>query len=106
MSQSGEGSLQALLGISLGTPVILSRVELIDWGRTLIFTGSAGSLAFELHYLDCRELRWRVYVHAGAGETALVGFAPGRDQHRSPAHILTEHFGLSLYYGDFALRSG
>jgi len=35
--------------------------------------------------------------------TELVNFKLGRSQHRSPAHLLTEHFGLSLFYGDVML---
>ena len=106
MSQPGAGTLQALLGVPVAAPVILTRLELVNWGETVIFGGIAGDIAFELRYLNCRELRWRVYVHESAGVTPLVGFAPGRDQHRSPAQILTAHFGLSLFYGDMVLMPG
>lgn len=105
MNQPGEGTLQALLGVPVNTSVILTRLELVGWGETVVFGGVSGDIAFELRYLDCREMRWRVYVHESAGVTPLVGFAPGRDHHRSPAQILTAHFGLSLFYGDMALAS-
>ncbi len=80
-------------------PVLLQRLEVIDWGRTLIFRGTQGDQPFTLRYDDVRDLRWRVYVTDPAPVTPLVSFAPGRDQQRSPAQLLTAHFGLSLFYG-------
>jgi hypothetical protein len=93
-----------LLNLPTETPLTLRAMHLLDWGRTLHFEGDAGGRAFHLTFEDCRELRWRVYAHLDAGslDTPLVDFAPGRDQHRSAANLLTGHFGLSVYYG--ALR--
>ncbi|MEO8395818.1 MAG: hypothetical protein ABI700_22675 [Chloroflexota bacterium] len=82
-----------------GTPIMLDRLEVIDWEQVLVFTGTAGDQPFRLRYSDCREMRWRVYVGDSAASTPLASFAPGRDQQRSPAQFLTAHFGLSLYYG-------
>ncbi len=97
----------ALLDLPAETPITFDKIDLIDWGRTLVFGGSAGDaehgVAFTLRCDDCRDLHWRVYVHDTAATTALVGFAPGRDQHRSPLQLLTEHFGLTLYYGSMAV---
>ena len=51
-------------------------------------------------------MRWQAYSHIAVEEnisfpvTELVNFRMGRDQHRSPCQILTEHFGLTLYYGE------
>ena len=92
-----------MLSLSEDVPVILTRIELIDWGRTFIFTGTAGDQAFTLRYDDCRDLHWRIYVADNPGTTTLISFAPGRDQQRSPAQLLTEHFGLSLFYGSVHL---
>ncbi len=89
-------------------PLILTDLRLIDWGQTLILTGTAGTAGdqpFELRYDDCRELQWRVYVHQDSTPVQLVDFAPGRDQQRSPAKLLTTHFGLTLYYGRFTVTS-
>jgi len=88
------------------TPVLIQRLDVLDWGQTLVFTGMAGDQRFTLRYDDCRELRWRVYVSDHADATPLVSFAPGRDQQRSPAQFLTGHFGLSLYYGSVEVTSG
>ncbi len=93
-----------LLNIPDDTPITLDRLEVIDWGQVLVFTGAAGDQRFTLRYTDCRELRWRVYVGDSAASTPLVSFAPGRDQQRSPAQFLTAHFGLSLYYGSVKIN--
>jgi hypothetical protein len=94
----------ALLGIEAAA-VILTRMDVRDWGQTLVLAGTAGDQPFELRYTDCRELRWRVYVTNPADETPLVSFAAGRDQQRSPAQFLTAHFGLSLFYGSLAVST-
>jgi hypothetical protein len=103
VSKSPLEAFTTLLSVPEATSVIIQKLDVLDWGQTLVFTGTAGEQAFELRYTDCRELRWRVYVHEAGGDTALVSFAAGRDQQRSPAQLLTEHFGLSVYYGSVAL---
>lgn len=104
MNESAS-ALAALLGVQPDAALLLTQIELAAWGRTLILRGSANDQPFEIHYTDCREFRWRVYVSEDAAATPLVSFAPGRDQHRSPAQILTAHFGLSLFYGSAAYSS-
>lgn len=92
-------ALPRLLGLPEDAPASLTRLDVTDWGGTLVLGGRVGDRAFELRYTDCRELRWRVYVQDRAEATPVVGFVPGKDQHRSPAQVLTAHFGLSLFYG-------
>lgn len=101
MTDAPLAAFYALLGADAAAdaPVLIERLEPHDWGRTLVLTGRVGSQPFELRYGDCREIRWRVYAADAAAATPLVGFAAGRDQHRSPAQFLTAHFGLTLYYG-------
>jgi hypothetical protein len=97
---TGENSLLTLLNLPAETPLTLRTLHVLDWGRTLHFDGDAGGQAFAMTFEECREIRWRIYAHLDAGgETPLVDFAPGRDQHRSAANLLTGHFGLSVYYG-------
>jgi hypothetical protein len=103
---NSPSSLAISLGLPAETPVLIERLDVLDWGRTLVFTGAAGDQPFTLRYSDCREMRWRVYVTDRADSTPLVSFAPGRDQQRSPAQFLTGHFGLSLYYGSVEITSG
>jgi hypothetical protein len=108
MKDDSLAAFYALLGMSEEAPVTLARLDVRDWGQTLVFQGKAsgavGAQPFELVYSDCREMRWRVYVANPAAETPLVSFAAGRDQQRSPAQFLTAHFGLSLYYGSLEIR--
>lgn len=89
----------ALIGIEPAAPVILTRLDVLDWGATLVFTGTAGDHSFTLRYTDCREFRWRTYAHDTADSAELVSFAAGRDQQRSPMQMLTSQFGASVYYG-------
>lgn len=103
-------ALHALLDLPETVALSLTDVRLDDWGRTLILHGSAsvdeGGRAFTLRFDDCREMRWRTYVAFEGGDsstTALVDFALGRDQHRSPAQILASAFGLTLYYGSLTV---
>lgn len=104
MSKNPLEAFTALLGVPPETPVTIHSLDVLDWGQTLVFRGAAGAQAFALRYDDCRELRWRVYAHEAGGVTELVGFAAGRDQQRSPAQLLTAHFGLSLFYGSVSLQ--
>ncbi|MFN8529540.1 MAG: hypothetical protein U0670_13085 [Anaerolineae bacterium] len=84
--------------------ITLTALHIDGWGRTLIFRGQLISTAFTLTFNDCREMRWRVYAHQEANvPTLLVEFAQGRDLHRSPAQLLTEHFGLSVFYGSLTV---
>lgn len=108
--------LRARFGVAEAAPLLLNGLTLGGWGGALTFTGVAGvgvgDQRFELIYTGVREMRWRVYAHEDTGNpdepgyvwpshtsTPLIGYAFGRDQHRSPAQLLTERFGLSLYYG-------
>ena len=99
-------ALSASLGLPDKTPVLIERLDVLDWGQRLVFTCAAGDQRFTLRYTDCRELRWRIYVSDPADSTPLVSFAPGRDQQRSPAQFLTAHFGLSVFYGCVEMVSG
>lgn len=101
------------LGLPPGTSLYLTKVALEQWGNTLHFESIAGEdMAFSLDFRDCREWKWQTYTHMdSAGETfprtELVNVRLGRSQHRSPAHLLTEHFGLSLFYGEvMVIRDG
>ena len=101
-----KSNLQAILEVDSDYPLFLTSVQLLDWGRTLVFEATAGEVRFTLRYDDCREFRWRTYVSFDSADapTPLVDFAPGRDQHRSPAQFLTGTFGLSLFYGSVTIQ--
>src|SRR5690348_878731 len=97
-------TLLASLGLTAETPVLIERLEVLDWGQMLLFHCTAGDRTFTMRYRDCRELRWRIYVNDHADSTPLVSFSPGRDQQRSQAQFLTAHFGLSIYYGSVEIK--
>jgi hypothetical protein len=98
-------TLQSRLNLPDETPIMLTKMQVGAWGRTLIFEGTAGDLRFTLMLDDVREIRWRVYAHSDTTDvTPIVDFVEGRDQHRSPFQMLTEHFGLTVYYGNMALK--
>lgn len=97
--------LYEALGVPEGSPMQLTDVWVGAWGRDLVLEGECGDVRFELAFDDCREMRWRVYTHENDGEpTALVDFAAGRDEHRSPAQMLTDTFALTLWYGTLIIQ--
>ena len=98
-------ALHTLLNVDSSAALLLDHVEWLNWGQSLVFSLRGGEAAqFELHFDDCREIRWRTYAHeTKAQATPIVDFAPGRDGHRSPANLLTEHFALTLWYGSMTV---
>lgn len=101
------------LSLPMTSTIYFTALEMIVWGRDLQFhclaQNDSESRAFLLGFSDCRETRWQLYSHMQAEDkpafpkTEWVNFRQGRSQHRSPAHILSEHFGLSLVYGHLCL---
>jgi hypothetical protein len=105
------------LSVAATTTIKLTHLDAILWGQGLHFHALAqpltgDNIAFELRFLDCREMRWQIYTHIQHPDsiafpaTELVNFRIGRSQHRSPANLLTEHFGLSLFYGRIQVVRG
>lgn len=111
MQQASDPILDSL---SLPETSIIRFVSLqqVMWGRDMYFHCEVDEITFELRFVDCRESRWQIYTHIrdenkpAFPPTDLVNIKIGRNQHRSPAHLLTEHFGLSLVYGDLYLVHG
>lgn len=94
--------------------IYFSALRIIAWGRSLHFSCYAQSPdgtkhQFSLVFDDCRDMRWQAYSHIELDEnvqfplTELVNFRMGRDQQRSPCQMLTEHFGLTLFYGEMKI---
>jgi hypothetical protein len=92
----------------------LTHLDMLLWGRALHFQGVVDraendAVPFELQFEDCRELRWQIYSHLQSATpeafpaSELMNFQMGRNQQRSPARLLTEHFGLALFYGTLYL---
>lgn len=92
------------LAIPENSPIYLLSLESRLWGRDLIFACRATDTHFRLCFFDISESRWRHYLHHESSPSPylpseLLNFKMGRSAGRSPAQILTEHFGLSLIYG-------
>jgi hypothetical protein len=105
--------LQALT-LSETAIIKLTHLDMLLWGRALHFQGVVDMaenevVPFEVHFEDCRELRWQVYSHLQSPTpeafpaSELMNFQMGRSQQRSPAQLLTEHFGLAVFYGTLYL---
>ncbi len=97
---------QALFGLPEHAALDVLAVHLEDWGRSLRLVCRAhlptGELRlFDLIFSDCRDLRWRAYVHHHGQTAALVDIALGSGDHRKPAHLLTDAFGVSILYGAY-----
>lgn len=105
--------LHTLLSAPATAPLQLVGLRHGVWGRRLQFVGETlvndVPVPFVLRFDDCREQRWQFYSHITADpdvpfpRCTLVDWRWGRSQHRSPAHLLTDYFGLSLFYGTLHL---
>jgi hypothetical protein len=96
-----ENALPALLGLPEDSALLLDAADVSDWGTVLTLRGRADTgTAFSLMLTECREFQWRAFVPMNDRQTAPINaFTPGRDAHRSPLKILTDHFSLTVYYG-------
>lgn len=96
-----ENVLPALLGLPETSALLLDTADVSDWGTVLTLRGRTDAgRGFHLILTDCREFQWRAFVPMNDRQTAPVNaFTPGRDAHRSPLKILTDHFSLTVYYG-------
>jgi hypothetical protein len=97
-------NLTSSLQIPDESTIVLLGLRVEDWGRTLVLparfrTPDGVEGAFTITLTDCREMRWRLYAHHQAEGAALVDFALGTPQHRKPANVLSEAFGLTVLYG-------
>lgn len=105
------------LGLVTGGGLSIVDIQMVQWGRSLVFgcvyrTVSQGAppdapVHFSLVFNDCREIRYKVYAHIGhheSGEVTSVADVAemmlGQGNHRRDAHILTNHFGVTLSYGE------
>jgi hypothetical protein len=89
----------------------IDTVQIGGWGATLTFAcryqpdGTDAMLSFRLVLAECRDIHWRVYAHVnGGGPVALADIRLGSDQHRKPANILTDSFGLTVLYGTLTIE--
>jgi hypothetical protein len=97
--------LYEMLGIGEECALMITALRLEAWGRDVVFVCRCGDVRFEMMFADCREMRWRTYVHGdSAAEVQVADLVLGRDGHRSPAQLLTDAFGVSLFYGELRVK--
>jgi hypothetical protein len=109
------------LGLVSGGDFTITGIELAQWGRDLIFeccyrtvslqAGPDEPVLFRLVFHDCREIKYKVYAHIGAHEQGQVTptadvaeLALGHGNHRRDANILTNHFGVTISYGEIIIE--
>lgn len=91
----------------------IQAMRVDGWGRDLAFDclyepgAPSKPVPFQLTLKDCREMRLRVYAHAdgtGMPAASIVNISLGTGQHRKPANILTDYFGLTVSYGELVIE--
>jgi len=104
------------LGLVPGGDMSISDIQMVQWGRDIIFEcvyrTAARNVApddpvlFRLIFQDCREVKYRIYAHIGVHEQGqvtriadVVELSLGHGNHRRDANILTNHFGVTISYG-------
>lgn len=105
------------LGLIEGGGFSITDMQMVQWGRDLIFeceyltasmtTGADDAVDFRLIFHDCRDIKYRVYAHIGAHETGhvadvadVVEISLGQGHHRKDANILTNCFSINIAYGE------
>jgi hypothetical protein len=75
------------LNLEPDSAIYITAMRVNDWGRELVFECSAADdVTFRLIFRDCREIKWRVYVHATMQAHAHLGEARlGRGDHPAVA---------------------
>ncbi len=97
-------TLPALIGLDDAAALWVRAIRVAEFGRVITLDLRSEVGEHRLILRDCREHRWRAYGHeAEADESRVVSFAPGRDAHRSPLQLLTEHTALWVIYGTLAI---
>ncbi len=110
-----------LLGLVPGGSLSITDIQMVQWGRGLVFEcvyqtrimdgPEDEPVLFRLVFNDCREIRYKVYAHIGLHERGVVTMIAdvaelllGQGNHRRDANILTNHFGVTISYGDIHIE--
>jgi hypothetical protein len=109
------------LGLVPGGQFSITDIQMVQWGRDMVFDCiyqtvlEDGSLEdpvqFSIVFQDCREIRYKVYAHIGWHEhgkvtptAEIVEIGLGHGHHRRDANILTNHFAVTISYGNIVLE--
>jgi len=99
------------LGLVAEGDLAITDIQMVQWGRDLVFecryhTAPDEPVQFRLIFQDCREIKYKVYAHISMHEhgqvTPTADIAElllGKGNHRRDANILTNHFGVTVSYG-------
>ncbi len=105
-----------LLGVEPYGTFYFHELRLKNWGAEIVLDGyyehvePQAVTSFRLILEDCREMQWRVYAHlrplddVDLPATMMVNLSLGQNHHRKPLHLLTDAFGISIYYGELRLE--
>ncbi|MCU0499122.1 MAG: hypothetical protein MUF87_17350 [Anaerolineae bacterium] len=112
--------IEALGLIPAGTFWVIG-VELVQWGREIALHTAYETVqpdgtpdtpvSFRLVFQDCRDFRWKSYAHIALSEEGIVSERSeiaellfGSGHHRRDANLLTNHFGLTVSYGQVIVQ--
>lgn len=109
-----RGKIINVLGLVPGGDLSIRAMELVQWGRDIVFDCHYQTFAneqpdaavmFRLIFRDCREARTRVYAHIGEnqgesmdGDARVVELSLGQGRHRRDANMLTTFFSITISY--------
>ena len=116
-----KGKLIDLMGLIEGGGFSITDVEMVQWGRSLVFecvyrtvsttTAPDDPVIFQMVFHECREMKYKVYAHISLQERGTISqvadiaeLALGQGGHRRDAHILTTHFGATISYGSISFH--
>lgn len=105
------------LGLVPGGDMSIVDIQMVQWGRDIIFEcvyrTSARNVEpdepvlFRLIFRNCREIKYRIYAHIGIHEQGqvtkaadIVELSLGQGKHRRDANMLTNHFAVTISYGE------
>lgn len=111
------------LGLVPGGGLSIVDIQMVQWGRDLVFecvyriasrnAPPDDPVRFSLVFKDCRDIKYKVYAHIGEHEqgqvTSVADVAElllGKGHHRRDANILTNHFGVTISYGEIHVERG
>lgn len=109
------------LGLIEGGGFSITDIQMVQWGRDLIFeclyrtvsttVAPDDPVSFRLIFHDCREIKYKVYAHISIHEQGKVSAVAdiaelilGKGSHRRDANILTNHFGVTISYGEVRIE--
>lgn len=109
------------LGLVSDGVFAITDLQMVDWGRDIVLKCDYRTVSlegvpddpveFQIVFRDCREIKYRIYAHISQHEQGHVSkFADvvelmlGKGNHRRDANILTNHFSVTISYGEVVIE--